>query len=198
METGKPDIDPPHSIPFDYAYIRTSAETFKTEKTVRNLASVFRAEAEASSAAAKRNTNLISIRIEAEVAKGLSIDDSTAPNALRMLNVALGELPPPMARPAVHQLFSSAFVREICSSEGNQNLGKPILVSFILFFLANHTQINSNRLELAANVRGLLSETDVEDKELVQTICAYWSSIVSGAPAQMHVRPECAVSPVIC
>ncbi|KIO29021.1 hypothetical protein M407DRAFT_21769, partial [Tulasnella calospora MUT 4182] len=117
---------------------------------------------ERSAAAAKQNANLISLRAQAEIAGHISLAESSAPHALRILNIALGELSREVTSPAVHLLFATEFVREVCSSQGELYL------------------------DLTANIKGLLSESSAEDKDLVRGICAYWSSIISGAPAQTH------------
>ncbi|KAG8978985.1 hypothetical protein FRC05_009195 [Tulasnella sp. 425] len=150
------------SVPFHYAFIQANGGMLRSDKNIRALAAIFRAEAEQSAAAAKRNANLISLRVQAEISGKISLAESSAPHALRMLNIALGELARDVASPAVHQLFATEFVREICSSQGDLYL------------------------DLTANIRGLLSESSTEDKDLVQSICAYWSSIISGAPTQTH------------
>ncbi|KIO25995.1 hypothetical protein M407DRAFT_8076 [Tulasnella calospora MUT 4182] len=150
------------SIPFHYAFLQANSETLKSNKNTRTLAFIFHAEAERSAAAAKQNANLISLRAQAEIAGHISLAESSAPHALRILNIALGELSREVTSPAVHLLFATEFVREVCSSQGELYL------------------------DLTANIKGLLSESSAEDKDLVRGICAYWSSIISGAPAQTH------------
>lgn len=102
----------------------------KSDKNIRTLASIFRAEAEQSAAAAKRNANLISLRVQTEISRQVSLEECSAPHALRMLNIALGELAREVASPAVHQLFATEFVREICSSQGDLYLGE---LQFVLW-----------------------------------------------------------------
>ncbi|KAG8901163.1 hypothetical protein FRC01_009908, partial [Tulasnella sp. 417] len=150
------------SVPFHHAFLHANTETLKSNKNIRTLAAIFHAEAGRSAAAAKRNANLISLRVQAEVSRQVPLAESSAPHALRVLNIALGELPREVVSPAVHQVFATEFVREICSLQGELYLN------------------------LASNVRGLLSETSSEDKDLVQSICAYWASIISGAPTETH------------